>query len=93
MMILLQVSNLAHNCWRKHVMLEESGVSAMNRFVPRFSARVRTFLGLVSESVRKVLGNTRNEDFRSQRMCPFCGLITSRRKPCCLECGKWLKPA
>jgi hypothetical protein len=25
-----------------------------------------------------------------QRMCPYCGLITSRLKPCCLECGKSL---
>jgi hypothetical protein len=25
--------------------------------------------------------------FRSQRMCPSCGLITSRRKTSCLECG------
>jgi hypothetical protein len=24
----------------------------------------------------------------SQRMCPFCGLITSRLKASCLECGK-----
>jgi hypothetical protein len=24
---------------------------------------------------------------RSQRMCPFCGLITSRSKTRCLECG------
>jgi hypothetical protein len=65
----------------------------MNPFVPRFSVRVRTLIGLVFESVRKVFRNTRNEDFRSQRMCPFCGLITSSRKACCLECGKWLKPA
>jgi hypothetical protein len=28
--------------------------------------------------------------FRSQRMCPSCGLITSRLKPCCLECGEFL---
>ena len=28
--------------------------------------------------------------FGSQRMCPACGLITSRLKPCCLECGKLL---
>jgi hypothetical protein len=28
--------------------------------------------------------------FRSQRMCPSCGLITSRLKTCCLECGKSL---
>ena len=25
--------------------------------------------------------------YGSQRMCPFCGLITSRLKACCLECG------
>ncbi len=30
---------------------------------------------------------------RSQRMCPFCGLITPRHKTSCLECGKSLKPA
>jgi len=28
--------------------------------------------------------------YGSQRMCPFCGLITSRLKPFCLECGKSL---
>ena len=26
--------------------------------------------------------------FGSQRMCPSCGLITSRFKARCLECGK-----
>ena len=26
--------------------------------------------------------------FGSQRMCPSCGLITSRSKEFCLECGK-----
>ena len=30
---------------------------------------------------------------QSQRMCPFCGLITSRYKTSCLECGKYLNPA
>jgi hypothetical protein len=25
--------------------------------------------------------------FQSQRMCPSCGLITSRLNPRCLECG------
>ena len=29
--------------------------------------------------------------FGSQRMCPSCGLITSRLKACCLECGKSLQ--
>jgi predicted amidophosphoribosyltransferase len=28
--------------------------------------------------------------FGSQRMCPSCGLITSRLKTYCLECGKSL---
>jgi len=28
--------------------------------------------------------------FGSQRMCPSCGLITSRLKAYCLECGKYL---
>ena len=41
----------------------------------------------------KLLAKTEDRDFASQRMCPFCGLITSRRKTCCLECGKSLKPA
>jgi predicted amidophosphoribosyltransferase len=26
--------------------------------------------------------------FQSQMMCPSCGLITSRSKASCLECGK-----
>jgi len=28
--------------------------------------------------------------YGTQRMCPSCGLITSRLKACCLECGKSL---
>ena len=28
--------------------------------------------------------------YGSQRMCPFCGLITSRLKADCLECGRSL---
>ena len=31
--------------------------------------------------------------FGSQRMCPSCGLITSRLKAYCLECGKSLTAA
>ena len=27
-------------------------------------------------------------EYGSQRMCPSCGLITSRLKACCLECGQ-----
>jgi hypothetical protein len=32
-------------------------------------------------------------EYQTQRVCPFCGLITPRRKSCCLECGKSFKPA
>jgi predicted amidophosphoribosyltransferase len=32
--------------------------------------------------------NAQAGEFQSQRMCPSCGLITSRLKACCLECGK-----
>lgn len=32
-------------------------------------------------------------DFGSLRVCPSCGLITSRYKNLCLECGKSLKLA
>jgi len=28
---------------------------------------------------------------RAQRMCPFCGMITSSFRPLCLECGKPLR--
>jgi hypothetical protein len=49
-------------------------------------------LALITDSLRKIFGMN-SADFASQRMCPFCGLITSRRKTCCLECGKSLKPA
>jgi predicted amidophosphoribosyltransferase len=34
-----------------------------------------------------------SQQFQSQRMCPFCGLITPRAKRFCLECGKSLSPA
>lgn len=30
------------------------------------------------------------QEVRSQRMCPFCGLITARAKRFCQECGKSL---
>jgi hypothetical protein len=31
------------------------------------------------------------QQVQSQRMCPFCGLITPRAKRLCLECGKPLR--
>jgi hypothetical protein len=63
--------------------------------VPRpFFVRVRALRAFIGASLRKWLRmEPRDGDFASQRMCPFCGLITPRFETCCLECGKSLKPA
>jgi hypothetical protein len=56
--------------------------------------RARTLLALVAPSLRKFFSMKPHiGDFASQRMCPFCGLITPRYKTCCLECGKSFKLA
>jgi hypothetical protein len=56
--------------------------------------RVRALRAFIAASLRKMLRmEPRDGDFTSQRMCPFCGLITSRYETCCLECGRTLKPA
>jgi hypothetical protein len=58
------------------------------------ASRVRGLCAFVAASLRKSFGmEPRDGDFASQRMCPFCGLITPRYQTCCLECGKSLKPA
>jgi transposase len=58
----------------------------------RFRKRLGRKLALIIDRF-KLVATIEDRDFGSQRMCPFCGLITSRRKTCCLECGKSLKPA
>jgi hypothetical protein len=68
--------------------IRKSGTLAMDPVVHKR----HIVLALITDSLRKIFGMN-SGDFASQRMCPFCGLITSRRKPCCLECGKSLKPA
>jgi hypothetical protein len=56
--------------------------------------RARSLCAFIAASLRKMLGMEAHDgDFTSQRMCPFCGLITSRFETCCLECGKALKTA
>lgn len=56
----------------------------------------RPSLGRRLASARRLLGTLlamfkpRREEVRSQRMCPYCGLITPRAKRVCLECGKSL---
>lgn len=72
----------------------ESGLFSMPSFPQAVLGRIRSLRAFVAASLRKLLGVTAHDgDFASQRMCPFCGLITPRHGVCCLECGKSLKPA
>jgi hypothetical protein len=43
---------------------------------------------LLLYKIRKL--KPRLTEYGSQRMCPYCGLITSQSKPNCLECGRSL---
>jgi hypothetical protein len=55
---------------------------------------VRGMVEAIRDSVRKrFTAETYPGKFPSQRMCPFCGLITARAKAFCLECGKSLREA
>lgn len=71
--------------------IKEGSSTAMDSFLHQLLARVHEGLKAITASFRNLGANGR--DFGSQRMCPFCGLITSSRKIHCLECGKILKPA
>jgi hypothetical protein len=57
-------------------------------------AGIRNLRAFLAASVRKFLKKEPHDgDFASQRVCPFCRLITPRNEICCLECGKVLRPA
>jgi hypothetical protein len=57
-----------------------------------FFIRLRTMLAFIIDPLRKAFAmKTSGREFASQRMCPFCGLITPPSKPFCLECGKSLR--
>jgi hypothetical protein len=57
--------------------------------------RVRQRLTFIADLRGRLLAmlTQRAREVRSQKMCPFCGLITPRYKTFCLECGKSLNPA
>ena len=60
----------------------------MEPYYPSLSRRLasaRKFVGTLLTFFKP-----RGQEVRSQRMCPFCGLITPRNKRLCLECGKSL---
>jgi len=74
--------------------LEERPELSMDTVSHPIVVRVRSLRAFISASLRKILGMEAHDgDFASQRVCPFCGLITPRYETCCLECGKVLKPA
>lgn len=60
-----------------------------------FRNRLRRRLAFITDLFGKLLAilTPQARYFQSQRVCPFCGLIISRYKTRCLECGKSLKPA
>jgi hypothetical protein len=60
-----------------------------------FRRRLRRRLAFLSDLFGKLLAilTPQAPEVRSQRMCPFCGLITPRHKANCLECGRSLSPA
>jgi hypothetical protein len=64
-------------------------------FAPHpFRAGIRSLVALLVASLRKLFKIERHVgDFASQRICPFCGLITPRYEACCLECGGAFKAA
>ena len=53
-----------------------------------FSLLIALFTILLLHRMHKL--KPRIAGYGSQTMCPFCGLITSRLKACCLECGESL---
>ena len=62
--------------------------SMQRGFRPRDS-RLSRLLAFIADSFNRFLVRLKpeNSDFASQRVCPFCGLITPRRKSSCMECG------
>jgi hypothetical protein len=57
-----------------------------------FLNSVRRLGEFVRDLLKKLFAmGTHATDLPTQRMCPFCGLITARSKAFCLECGKSLR--
>jgi hypothetical protein len=62
----------------------------MEPFRPSFRRRLASIIGSFGKLFAMLKPHT--EEVRTQRMCPFCGLITPRDGRVCLECGKPLRP-
>ena len=59
-----------------------------------FLDRVRSLFARIVDSVKKH-GRTKtiSEKLSFAGVCPFCGLLTPRKRSRCLECGKSVKLA
>ncbi len=58
----------------------------------RFRNRARRRLAAITDTFAELLAalKPQSKNLGSQRMCPFCGLITPRSQRLCLECGESL---
>ena len=67
----------------------------MRDYFRRLRKRLHRRFAFFTDLFPKVVTTLKSDSpqLGSQRMCPFCGLITSRYKTCCLECGRSLKTA
>jgi hypothetical protein len=60
--------------------------------IRRVGNRLGEWLAVITDSLAKLAKAERPaQEYGSQRMCPFCGLITPKSKRLCLECGKSLR--
>jgi hypothetical protein len=81
-------------CHRDVVRSRRSAGLTMDTVLQPLFVRARSLRAFIAASLRKTLRMEPHDgDFASQRVCPFCGLITPRYETRCLECGKALKPA
>ena len=58
--------------------------------IGRLRDRFRKKLASIVDTRLRLIGTIKPiaQGFGSQRMCPFCKLITPRSQRSCLECGK-----
>lgn len=69
--------------------MEPNQSSFGGTFRSRLRRRLASIAGLFEKFRTTLVPPT--QQVGSQRMCPFCGLITPRAKRLCLECGKPLR--
>ncbi len=64
-------------------------MKSMEPYLPSLRRRLASAAEFLENLLKMIRPQV--QEIRSQRMCPFCGLITARAKRFCLECGKPLR--